>query len=388
MFLPIAEMSDTALYYLPSMRKTGFHIYYLVILLVFMGVGSLFFIHVLISVQAPGIVRPAQERTTIRSMVSGIIDSLYYKEGDQVEKNALILSIRDQAIPVKKQFNDEEIFLQKNFIHDLLLLTDNRSVPDQRKPLLYTALYKEQAKRFFSQEAEQRLNLKKANRELEVYSVLVKDRVISPIEFFDVQVQQGKVESACKAFRQQQFSIWQQDLINCRTKLAELLTQHEEIQARKESYCIRTPVSGILQGLSPRYPGSTIQPDETICSVSPEGQLVGECYVSTRDIGMLKQGQPVRFLIDAFNYNYFGVANGNISSLDNDFTLLDNKPVFKVICRFDQQKLKLNHGYQGQLKKGLTFQARFISTSRTLWQLLYDTMDNWFNPVSPTKGSL
>ena len=230
--------------------------------------------------------------------------------------------------------------------------------------------------------------MEQANRELEVYSVLVKDRVISPIEFFDVQVQQGKVESACKAFRQQQFSIWQQDLINCRTKLAELLTQHEEIQARKESYCIRTPVSGILQGLSPRYPGSTIQPDETICSVSPEGQLVGECYVSTRDIGMLKQGQPVRFLIDAFNYNYFGVANGNISSLDNDFTLLDNKPVFKVICRFDQQKLKLNHGYQGQLKKGLTFQARFISTSRTLWQLLYDTMDNWFNPVSPTKGSL
>jgi HlyD family secretion protein len=381
MFLPIAEMSDTALYYLPSIRKSGFYIYYAMILLVFMGLSSLFFIHVYISVQAPGIVRPVQERTNIRSMVSGIIDSLYFKEGDRVEKNAIILSVRDQAFRVKKQTNEEEATVQKNFIHDLLLLTADKLITEKTKPLLFAPLYREQAARFFSQDAEQRLNLKKANREAMINGVLVKDKVISPKEFFDAQVQQGKIESAYKAFRQEQFSAWQQDLVNCRTKLAELRTQREEFQARKESYCIRAPVSGILQGLSSRYPGSAVQPDETICSVSPEGQLVGECYVSTRDIGMLKRGQQVRFQIDAYNYNYFGAANGNIISIDNDFTMLDNKPVFKVMCRFNEQNLKLNHGYQGQLKKGLTFGARFICTSRTLWQLLYDTMDDWLNPV-------
>jgi HlyD family secretion protein len=134
--------------------------------------------------------------------------------------------------------------------------------------------------------------------------------------------------------------------------------------------------------LNAKYPGSSVQPDEIICSVSPEGPLVGECYVSSRDMGLLKKSQPARFQIDAFNYNYFGVLKGCIISLDNDFTLVDNKPAFKIICRFDENKLKLKNGYRGEIKKGLTFRARFICGTRSLWQLLYDTMDDWFNPVA------
>jgi len=31
-------------------------------------------------------------------------------------------------------------------------------------------------------------------------------------------------------------------------------------------------------------------------------------------------------------------------------------------------------------KKGMTLQARFIVTKRSLWQLLYDKVDDWANP--------
>lgn len=380
MFLPF-EINDAAIFYLR--KKISSPVYYLVIVLVFLALGSLFFIHVTISVQAPGIIRPAQERTAIRSVVSGIVDSLYVKEGDRVEKEAPILTLRDGAVPVKKQFNEEEILRQKNFIHDLLLIAGNRSGPDRVLPFLHTALYREQAGRFFSQEAEQQLNVKKAEHEATINTVLAKDKVISPKEYFDTQLQQAKMESAFRSFRLQQFSLWQQDLVNCRTKLSELLSLQEEFRERKESCCIRAPVSGVLQGLGQRYAGSSVQPDETICSISPEGQLVAECYVSTRDAGMLRPEQPVRFQIDAFNYNYFGAVSGSIGSVANDYTLVEGKPVFRVLCFFDQQKFTGRKGYRGQLKKGLTFRARFISTTRTLWQLLYDTLGDWINPLSP-----
>jgi HlyD family secretion protein len=42
------------------------------------------------------------------------------------------------------------------------------------------------------------------------------------------------------------------------------------------------------------------------------------------------------------------------------------------------------NGVKGNLKKGMTFQARFILTKRSLFQLLYDKADDWMNPARKT----
>ncbi len=73
-------------------------------------------------------------------------------------------------------------------------------------------------------------------------------------------------------------------------------------------------------------------------------------------------------------------------TIDNDFTLMDNKPVFKVRCQLDSTQLHLKNGFTGQIKKGLTVQARFIVARRSAWQLLFDKIDDWLNPASPVKS--
>jgi multidrug efflux pump subunit AcrA (membrane-fusion protein) len=193
----LPDLRDISLFWLIPMRKSGFIIYYLVIGLSLSGFISLFFIHVEISVRAPGIIRSSHERTEIKSAVTGMIDSLWHHEGDHVESN----------------------------------------------------------------------------------------------------------------------------------------------------------------------------------------DLIGECFVGTKDIGLLKPGQAVRFQVDAFNYNYFGWVMGYICSIDDDYTLIDKNPVFKVRCRMNQQKMQMRGGYMGRLKKGMQLQARFITGRRSLWQLLYDSVGNWLYPV-------
>ncbi|GHT22645.1 hypothetical protein AGMMS4957_13110 [Bacteroidia bacterium] len=42
--------------------------------------------------------------------------------------------------------------------------------------------------------------------------------------------------------------------------------------------------------------------------------------------------------------------------------------------------LQLKNGYKGNLKKGMTLTGRFYLTDRSLWQLLFDKVDNWVNP--------
>ena len=109
-------------------------------------------------------------------------------------------------------------------------------------------------------------------------------------------------------------------------------------------------------------------------------------HVPTQQVGLLKANEEVKFQIDAFDYNYFGIVTGKIVSIDNDYTIIDNKPVFKVRCLLDSSQVHLKNGFTGHLKKGLTLQARFMVTRRSAWQLLFDRVNNWLNPASPAKN--
>jgi HlyD family secretion protein len=55
-------------------------------------------------------------------------------------------------------------------------------------------------------------------------------------------------------------------------------------------------------------------------------------------------------------------------------------PFFKVFCLPERDYMMLKNGYQAQLKRGMTFSVRFVVTRRTLFQLLFDRVDNWLNP--------
>jgi HlyD family secretion protein len=161
-----------------------------------------------------------------------------------------------------------------------------------------------------------------------------------------------------------------------------LAAQHRQLIDEKEQYEIRAPVSGTVQGLSAKYEGGLVQAGEVLCELSPETDLVAECFVETQDIGFLKPDQQVQLSVDAFNYNFFGVVTGRVYSIDNDYSTVADRPVFRVRCSFDTRQLQLKNGYRGLLKKGLTIQARFLIARRSVAQLLFDKLDNWLNPVA------
>jgi multidrug resistance efflux pump len=380
MILSETEIINTDSWWLPAIRNSGFIIYWLAIFLFLSGFISLFIIHVDISVRAKGIIRPTDERTVIKSPKSGIIDTIYYKDGERVIKNSLLLKLRDQVLPENLRLNDTEISQCRKFILDLELLTAADLISSERISLLKTPIYKQEALRFFSRSDEHRIMLLKANHELMLNEKLAADRVISPKELYDIRVQQQKTFSAFESFRHQQFVDWQADLVKYKAELQQCYSRQEELEKVNETNQIRAPVSGNLQELNGHYAGNSIEAGEMICTLSPDGQLIGECYVSSKDIGLLKTGQLVRFQVDAFNYNYFGSGTGNICSIDNDYILVDKTPVFKVKCTLNERGLKLFNGYTGELKKGMGFQARFAICNRSLWQLLYDGLDDWLNP--------
>lgn len=110
-----------------------------------------------------------------------------------------------------------------------------------------------------------------------------------------------------------------------------------------------------------------------------------EAYVPSHKIGELFSHAPARFQVDAYNYHQWGTAKGSILSLGKDIEFLNEQPIFKVRCSLDQTQLQLPNGATGKLHKGLTLTALFYQNRRSLFDLLFDDINDWMNPNQPQK---
>nr|MCU0351488.1 HlyD family secretion protein [Flavobacterium sp.] len=307
------------------------NIFWLITLFLLSALLSLFFLKASISVKSIGLTRPLNERTEIKPPLSGIIENLLVKEGDTVRQGQLVATIKDNISSPKLLLNEFELSQRQGFIHDLELLLNTE---DYQKIQLQTPLYRQQLSRFSFQLSDQQAAIKKIAREQEINNTLIKDKVIAPKEHFDKEIEAERLNAAFEAFKNEQLANWQNDLQRYRLEVSQLIAQQQQIETDKRNHFLYAPVSGVVQNINTRYAGGFVSAGETLCIISPQSNLIGECYVSTRDVGLLKIGQQARFQIDAFDYNYFGILTGKIISIDNDFTLMDNKPLFKVRCSF------------------------------------------------------
>jgi HlyD family secretion protein len=305
---------------------------------------------------------------------------LLVQEGDTVQQNQLLAKIIDNNTAPKLLLNEFELNQRLRFIHDLELLLNSKSY---QNIALQTPLYRQQLSKFLFQLTDQQAGIKKVNREQDINNMLLKDRVIAPKEHFDKEIEAERLVAAFETFKNDQLTNWQNDLQRYQLEVSQFTAQQLQIETDKRNHYLYAPVSGVVQNINTRYAGGFLSAGESLCIISPQSNLIGECYVGSRDVGLLKTGQQGRFQIDAFDYNYFGILTGKIISIDNDFSMVENKPVFKVRCGFDSTQLLLKNGYKGELKKGLGFQARFVVAERTLWQLLFDKVDDWLNPTAP-----
>lgn len=352
-----------------------------VLLAVVISLAALPFIKVDVSVRSAGIIRPVTEKNELRCLVAGTIEAVMVREGQHVEKGDVILQLQEDISNSKLMQNNFELNQREAYIHDLSLLASGQGERGLRSPL-----YQQAYSKYASSLEEQKATMRKLESDLSMYRKLHTDKVIAEKEFRDKQYEYDKSVAQYKLSIQQQLSAWQEELSRYRLESNRLQADAAQLEKQKEWNLLKAPVSGTLQQFSGRYPGGYVQAGETIGVISPDSNLVAECLVSPKDIGFLRIGMPVKFQVDAFNYNEWGVVNGTIQHIDNDFTLVNEQPVFKVRCQFESSEVQTPGGLKGKLKKGMTMQARFILTKRSLFQLLYDKADDWINPGTSAKS--
>jgi len=350
-------------------------LYIFVLIVVTGAIASLPFISVEVSTQARGIIRSEFENNQLQTVVSGEVIDIRMTENQLVSKGDTLLVLNSENIAVQLNRAQERIDEYTTFIYDIsALLAGNFSA-------LQTPKYLFEANLFRASENEQQTRITFLRNELAVSSRLQQQNVIAQSDYLR---ERNNYENALRSRdnqREQFRNRWQAERTAYEQQIRTLQADMLRLADEKTRYVLLAPVSGAIIQFSGIRRGNFIAAGQPIAQISANEDLIVESFVSPADIGFISVNQPVRFQLDAFNHNQWGMAHGTVLEISNDIITMGEQPVFRVRSSLDNEYLQLRNGYQGNLTKGMTLTSRFHLTERTLWQLLFDRVDNWLNPV-------
>jgi len=349
-------------------------IYGLILLMILIVFISLPLVYVDISSQSRGVIRSPYENTTIQSALYGEVVSYRMLENKSVQKGDTLIILNSDKLNEQIFLAQQKIKENDHFVSDIACLLS------AKYNQILTPKYRGEYYRYRAKLNEQQISVNYLRKELATQKTLADQKVISNFDYLQSKNNYEKANEQLKALEQDYQTNWVADQTTLNQQNIELASNIKQLEKEKNQYVILAPMSGTLLQVAGFQKGNFISPSQNLAYISSNNVLLAECYISPSDIGYIQQNQQVIFQFDAFNYHDWGMVQGNVSQVLNDVVLINQKPMFKVRCSLNKNSLKLKNGYRGDIQKGLTFTARFQLNRRSLWQLLFDKVDNWLNP--------
>ncbi|MDR0746193.1 MAG: HlyD family secretion protein [Mediterranea sp.] len=382
MLLPPEWLENSIESYTYQQTTHSQRIYWIALIVVLAALISLPFIYVDISVQGSGVVRPIAEKTEIKAPVTELVDSVYIREGATVNKGDIILTFRTSNSDYKIAYQSNRLTDYESHLADL-----NYLAKGQKPPVFSSPVRRQQYTYYIKRQAELSTSVAQAEREYYRNRSLFEKKVISEEEYDKYYYQYESRKNEQISFTESQLSSWQTDLNTYRNSRNEMSSSLKQEVKDKDLYVVQSPVSGTIDQFFGIYRGSSIQAGQLLAVVSPDSTLCFEVYVSPRNIGYIDLGMPVNVQVSSFNYNEWGTIGGRVREISSDF-LADSQgnAYYKVKCDMEKDYLELKNGRKGKLKKGMTVSVHFMITRKSLFNLLYQQLDDWVNPARYEEG--
>jgi HlyD family secretion protein len=365
-------ISSTSIVYRSQISRSSQLIYQVTVLVVLGTFAALPFIKTPISVKGNGVLQSSLEKTELLIPVNGRLIQYRLADNKKLNQGDTLLVI-DAGLPKQQTVLVQNRAGQLHqFIQDINILLNYKKQSKFNPPSLQTGQYSASWQQFAQELENADVTKRQAESTFARYNKLYQNKVLTVAEYEKYKFEMEQAESAYLMVRTKYRTQWQTEASGFRNELRQLSGQEAELSEQKKQYVLRAPVTGSVQNLQGLQNGAYVFANQKIGEVSPDASVMAYCYIKPSDIGLIKKGQEVRFQIDAYNYNQWGSAAGRVVDISDDIVILNGN--------LDQDHLTLKNGYKGFLKKGMNFTARFTVTSRSLYQLLYDKVDDWVNP--------
>ncbi len=359
-------------------------IYWVIIIILLAAIISLPLIYVDVAVQARGVFQSEIERQPIYAPSNGQVIQTAINKGKRVNKGDTLLTIGSDAIHAELLSVNQRIHENHLSIQDLDCLLNIKLVKDIISPaqLVTKRYYAEyiNLSRLLKLQAQTYHQIKS---DYERKKTLHEQRIISDadyeVSYFNFRAEQEKLNQTFA----QALAKWELDLAG---RINDSITLHAELQRFNEEIKNRfvlAPLSGTIIQSADIQIGTFVYYNQQIAEITPVGDIQAVCFVSPGDIGLIKIGLPVLLQVDALKYTEWGSLKANIIDVSTDL-IIDNgqSAYFRIICKPEQSFLSLKSGVRADIIKGMSFNARVVITQRSLFNLMFDKVDDWLNPYT------
>ncbi|WP_268122023.1 HlyD family secretion protein [Roseivirga pacifica] len=378
MILPKEIIESSANVFRYKNARSSQVIYTTIVIAIITSISILPLINTDIYFAARGIIRPIDERSQIVSPNSGYVAFNRITYNQTVNKGDTLLVIDNRRVLEEIKELEAKIKISGDNISDLNYLLFSKNTKGSK---LITPDYRS---RFLKQRQQIRqldIQIEAEERNLNRQEILFSEKVISTSEVEKFRLaHQSLVEEKSLFLKDQRFN-WQTERKQEQLNLLNLKTRLQALNRSKNEFILIAQYKGTLFKTKELPIGAYVNSGEALAEVSPDTILIAEIYVPPSKIGLLRKENTIKFQVDAFNYRNWGTATGKVIEISKDIEVINNQPTFIVLASIEQKHLTLKNGTIGNLKRGLTLNARLKVTERTLFDLLYDKVDNWLTPA-------
>jgi multidrug resistance efflux pump len=385
--VPFSISNYTLETYLIKITSRSKVIYWIIIGMIILGIAILPFIYVDVSVQARGFFQSDIEKQTIYAPFQGRIVYTAIQDGRKIHKGDTLFIIDSESLKAQQKALSQQIEENHSASHDLELLTAIETKSDQiAENIFRTTKYLAEYKNFTKQQGIQFQKYQKAKTSHERNEKLFQQKIIPDAEFENSLFSLSAEQENLNQILLYQKSVWQGDLTQRKNEAVKLIAGSKQLAEELNNRIVISPIDGeILENLD-ILPGSMVSLNQKMGEISPDGELVATCFIKPADIGLINEKQKVKIQVDAYKYNVWGMLEGSIIDISDDIIIENSSTAyFRIKCKPHQSFLALKNGHKAAVKKGMSLNARIVVIRRSLFNLLFDKADKWFNPYAYKK---
>jgi len=369
-------------YYLNTITVKSQIIYLVFLLAICAVLCSLPFIKVDTFTQARGIIKTKTEQINIIASTTAPIQHLNIAENSSVQQGDTLITFFNEHNISKMAAVKYNLENYTRYAQDLRVLLEKNTTNKIKAINLQSDLISSEFAVFQEKIKEALFNVAISEKEYNRNKKLFKSEFVSEAEYETIKNNFDSAKSKYEQLINGSLSGWQARLKQYELDIKALKAELSNLEQINDSHFIISPIDGTIQEFQGLQPGSFIIQNQLIAKISPKSELIAELLITPQYIGLIVDEHPVNFQIDAFNYREWGKIEGIVTEISDDAIIISNTPYFKLRCNLKQKHLTLKNGYRGNLKKGMTLTANFLLRKRSLYNLLFDKIDDWVNPKS------
>jgi adhesin transport system membrane fusion protein len=347
-------------------RRGGLVLFAVIAALFVFLIGWAYFSTVEKVVRAKGKVVPSQKTQVVQSLEGGVIKDILVEEGDEVEKNQVLIKIskvrfaskegslraryralRAKRARLKAEIEGTKLKLPQDIVQNYPKIARNqRELYRSRQDELDNALAMLENKiqrinaeldEINSKIASTRENIRLLKKELKITRRMVDQQAMPELEEIKLERElndlrgniqankdkkralQAELQSAKKERKDQTTKLRSQALGELNKVKAEIAELQEKLKSASEQVrrtSLRAPVDGVVNTLNIDTVGGVVEPAEKLAEIVPSGDdLKITARVRPDDIAFLKTGQPANVKITAYNPQQYGALEGELTRI-------------------------------------------------------------------------